>query len=335
MAERSRPIRLVDVAERAGVSIATASRSLAGAPGVSPSLADQVRRIAEAMGYVANAHARSLAGGLKNSVGLIVGEIDDPYFSEIASGAIAAAAETGRLVQVCHAGDPLELLAQIRLLRASNVGAMVLAGSGLVERSLESATGAELDAFMESGGRVAVVGRHGFDAPAVLPENVAGGRSIAQHLIDLGHKRVAVLAGPASLTTIADRLEGMLGVFGSAAVTLSHHSFNRQGGAEGARLALADHPDITAIVALSDMMAIGALAAVRGLGVPVPHEISVSGFDDIAVAADVAPSLTTVRLDMAAIGAEAVRLTARDTRVSTTTGHELKVRESTAVARQP
>jgi LacI family transcriptional regulator len=330
VAELSRPTRLIDVAERAGVSIATASRSLAGAPGVSPSLAEQVRRVADAMGYVANAHARSLAGGHETSVGLIVGEIDDPYFSEIASGAIAAAAETGRLVQVCHAGDPVELLAQIRLLRASNVGAMVLAGSGLVEPSLESASNAELDAFMKSGGRVAVVGRHGLDAPAVLPENVAGGRAIAQHLIELGHRRIAVIAGPAALTTVADRLEGMLDVFGPAVVSLSHHSFNRQGGAEGARLALADHPEVTAIVALSDVMAIGALAALRELGVQVPREASVSGFDDIAVAADVAPSLTTVRLDMAAIGAEAIRLTGGDTPTSIGTGHELKVRESTA-----
>src|SRR5687768_16556031 len=117
MARSRASVRLVDVAEQAGVSIATASRALSGANGVSEAVAEQVREVARDLGYVANMHARSLAGGASSSIGLIVHEIGDPYFSEIASGVLGVAAEQGLTVQICHAGrDPENELIQIRAL---------------------------------------------------------------------------------------------------------------------------------------------------------------------------------------------------------------------------
>lgn len=333
MSERARPSRLVDVAERAGVSIATASRSLTGTSGVSPALAERVRAVAASMGYVPNAHARSLAGGQEASVGLVVGAIDDPYFAEIASGVIDAATEAGQLVQLSHAGGPSELLAQVRSLRAYNVGAILLAGSGLDGTGLEDEVAEELAAFRSSGGRVAVIGRHSFTADAVLPPSRDGGRAVGEHLLALGHTRVAVVAGPAELTTVVDRLGGLLDVLGTAAVSVTHHAFGRAGGADGARRALDEHPEVTAIAALSDVLAIGVLAELRARGIRVPDQLSVTGFDDISVAADLAPALTTVRLDLARIGAEALGLTARapgGEAQSVSTGYELVVRDSTA-----
>ena len=127
-------LRLVDVAERAGVSLATASRALAGREGVSEEVAAHVRQVARRMGYVANVHARTLAGGATSTVGLIVHEIDDPYFSEIASGVIGVAAERGFSVQICHSGrDPHHELRQIRNLIAQRVGAIIVAGSGYTD----------------------------------------------------------------------------------------------------------------------------------------------------------------------------------------------------------
>jgi LacI family transcriptional regulator len=305
MRDQARPLRLVDVAERAGVSIATASRSLNGAPGVSPALAEKVRAVAESLGYVVNAHARSLAGGQATSVGLIVGAIDDPYFAEIASGVISAATASGKQVQISHAGNPPELLAEVRRLLAYNVGAILLAGSGLADDSASSAAiESELTLFQQGGGRVVVLGRHAVTAPAILPDNIGGGTAIARHLLSLGHTRIAVVAGPANLTSVADRLEGILTVLGPAAVCVTHHEFSREGGAEGARIALGH--GITAIAALSDIMAIGALAELRRQNIAVPMDVSVTGFDDISVAADVAPSLTTVRLGLAELGAALV-----------------------------
>jgi LacI family transcriptional regulator len=333
MAERGTTLRLIDVAERAGVSLATASRSLSGTTGVSDRVAERVRSVAVDMGYVANAHARSLAGGADRSVGLIVSEIGDPYFAEIASGVIGVATANQRTVQIGHAADPEAVLAQIRQLRAHQVGAIVLAGSGYADASLEAASNAELTAFQASGGRVVAIGRHHLAADAVLPDNVEAGRAIGAHLVGLGHRRIALVAGPAALNTVADRISGLLDVIGDAVVSVEHQEFSRAGGARGAAAVLEGHPEVTAIVALSDIMAIGVLATARERGIRVPDRLSVAGFDDIPVAADVAPGLTTVRIPMAELGAAAMRLALLD-RASRPrrkeTGHELVVRDSTA-----
>jgi LacI family transcriptional regulator len=355
MAERVAPLRLSDVAARAGVSLATASRSLTGTPGVSAAVAGHVRGIAQEMGYVTNMHARSLAGGIASSIGLIVSEIGDPYFSEIASGLIGVATEHQRMVQISHAGDPDAVLAQIRLLRAYRVGAIVLAGSGFSDPALEAAANAELASFQASGGRVAVIGRHHISADAVLPDNVAAGRSIGTYLLGLGHRRIAIVAGPATLNSVADRVAGIIETLGTietlgslekpgalespgASVSVTHHEFTRAGGAAGvaalveAGLLGGDGGgEVTAIIALSDVMALGVLAELRERGIRVPDDVSVVGFDDIPVAADVA--LTTVRLPMAELGAAALRMAmlepaSRPRRK--TTGHELVVRASAA-----
>lgn len=339
MAERPRILRLKDVAEHAGVSIATASRSLSGASGVSETLAERVREVARQLGYTANPHARSLAAGTSRSVGLVVHEIGDPYFTEIASGALRVGAREGLMVQICHTGrDPRQQLAQIRTLVASRVGAIVIAGSGFVDARLQVAVKAELQAYRAAGGRVAVIGRHHLGVDAVLPENAAGGRAIAEHVLAQGHRRLAVVTGSRALTTIADRIGGVAAAFGAAgldfaAVPQVEAEFTRAGGKAAARTILARHPDVTAVLALNDDMAIGILSVFRSHGIAVPGRISVAGFDDVAVAQDLAPSLTTVRLPMSEMGALALELALKEPSVRPrrrVIGHGLVVRDSTA-----
>ncbi|WP_265522159.1 LacI family DNA-binding transcriptional regulator [Oerskovia flava] len=340
-AERIAP-RLVDVAESAGVSLATASRSLSGSVGVSEEVAAHVREVAAQLGYVANLHARTLAGGRTSVAGLIVYEIGDPYFAEIASGVVRVAGEHGWSVQISHTErDPAAEVAQIRLLRAHRVGAIVVAGSGYVEPSMEEEAGRELAAFQESGGRVVVVGRHHLRCDAVLTDNEAAGESLTRHLLELGHRRLAVAAGPAHLTTIVDRLAGIRTAAAGHGLDpdglpVVHAPFTREGGRDAARRLLDEHPGTTAILALNDAMATGVLSILRERGTPVPQEVSVTGFDDIQVAQDLAPALTTVRLPMSEIGAVALEMalrppSARPRRRST--GHVLVVRDSTAPPR--
>jgi LacI family transcriptional regulator len=225
----------------------------------------------------------------------------------------------------------------------------VLAGSGFSDPALEAAANAELASFQASGGRVAVIGRHHISADAVLPDNVAAGRSVGTYLLGLGHRRIAIVAGPATLNSVADRVTGTLEALGTiealgslespgASVSVTHHEFTRAGGAAGvaalveAGLLGGDGGgEVTAIIALSDVMALGVLAELRERGIRVPDDVSVVGFDDIPVAADVA--LTTVRLPMAELGAAALRMAmlepaSRPRRK--TTGHELVVRASAA-----
>jgi LacI family transcriptional regulator len=203
-------LRLVDVAERAGVSLATASRALAGRDGVSEEVADRVRQVSRELGYVANPFARTLAGGASSTVGLVVHQVDDPYFSEIAGGVIQLADEQSLLVQICHSGrDPEHELRQIRHLIAQRVGIIIVAGSGYSDQQVEAEAKAELGAFQRSGGRVTVIGRHSLGVDAVLPDNEAGGQALGEHLLGLGHRRIAVVAGTGALTTVTDRLAGV------------------------------------------------------------------------------------------------------------------------------
>jgi LacI family transcriptional regulator len=311
-------VRLIDVAQAAGVSIATASRALAGTAGVSASMAERVRAVADDLGYVVNPHARSLAGGATRTIGLVVHEIGDPYFSEIASGVLRVASQEGLTVQICHTGrDPVVELLQIRGLVANRVGAILVAGSGFVDSAVEAGTRAELQRYVEGGGRVAVIGRHHLSVDAVLPANSDGGRTIVEHVLGLGHRRIAFVSGSTKLTTVADRLDGMHGALRDAGidpdtVPLIEAEFTRDGGRWCARRLLEDHPDTTAVVALNDDMAIGCLSELRSAGVVVPAQMSVTGFDDVAVAGDVAPGLTTVRLPMAEMGARALALALKD-----------------------
>jgi LacI family transcriptional regulator len=337
---RSAP-RLADVAARAGVSIATASRSLAGREGVSEAVAAHVREIAVRMGYVANVHARTLAGGSASTVGLIVHEIGDPYFAEIASGVIGVATQRGLTVQICHSGrDPGNELHQIRTLIAHRTDAIVVAGSGYTEPSLQAESNKALEAFQEGGGRVAVIGRHFLAADAVRPDNEAAGTAVTAHLLELGHRRIGVIAGPAVLTTVADRLAGVAAALATHGLSFDdvpvlHTDFTRNGGHAGAEHLLAEHPDLTALIALNDVMAIGVLSVLRARGIAVPQQISVAGVDDVAVAADLAPSLTTVRLPMAEMGEMALTMALKPPsarRRRKNTSHQLIVRDSTGPA---
>lgn len=339
MTQNGRAVRLADVADRAGVSIATASRALAGAPGVSQGVADRVRAVATDLGYVVNLHARGLAGGATSSVGLIVHEIGDPYFAEIASGVLSLASAQGLTVQICHTGrDPRAELAQLRLLVSCRVDAIVIAGSGYVDAEVQALARKELQSYLRRGGRVTVIGRHHLGTDAVLPDNVAGGRSIVRHVLALGHRRLAVVTGSRELTTVADRLAGIDSALAEVGLTLEQlpvleAPFTRAGGKQAAERLLAEHPDTTAVLALNDDMAIGVLSALRVRGISVPEQMSVTGFDDVAVAEDLSPSLTTVRLPMAQFGEQALAMALKppSTRPRRrATGHELVVRDSTS-----
>lgn len=341
MAKAQSATRLIDVAERAGVSLATASRSLAGRDGVSEPVAERVREVARELGYVANLHARTLAGGSTSVVGLIVHQIEDPYFAEIASGVIRVANERGLMVQICHsARDPENELRQIRTLIANRVRAIIVAGSGYIDSAVHAEVADELAAFQASGGRVAVIGRHLMRADAVLPDNEEAGAAIAEHILSLGHRRIALASGPRNLTTITDRLDGIGRVLRAAKLPASkvpivEADFTRDGGRRAADTIMDDHPDTTAIIALNDAMAIGVLSALRTRGIDVPGRVSVAGFDDVTVAADLAPSLTTVRLPMTAMGESALEMALKEPSTKPRrkhTGHELMTRDSTGPA---
>ena len=304
-AASSGPVLLSDVAAAAGVSLATASRALNGQAGVGAALAEKVREVAGNLGYVANVHARQLAGGTTSVIGLIVHEIDDPFFTEIAGGIVRSALEENLMVQVSHSGrDPAQELRQITTLVVQDVDAIIIAGSGYVDPAREARARDVLRAYQQRGGRVAVIGRHHLGVDAVLPDNVKVGAAAAQHLVQLGHRNVLVAAGSDQLTTIADRLSGIRSAFEEFGIQpiVLHGEFSLEGGVRIASRIneLAAPP--SAVIALSDLMAIGVLQELRRQGMRVPDDISVVGIDDITVSQSLAPALTTVAVPLAEMG---------------------------------
>lgn len=314
MQERPLPT-LTDVARRAGVSLATASRALgASRDRVSEELALRVLDAARALDYVPNAHAKALARASSTTIGLVVHDVSDPYFSEIARGVLRVASERDHLVLICNSyRDPERELAYVAELRAQRVHSILMAGSGYTDQAAEEQLASELLAFRWAGGRVALVGRHHVALDAVVPDNVGGAAEAARHLAAQGHRNIAVVTGPRTLTTIEDRLSGFRTGLAECGVELPASrvrqvDFTRRGGYQGTIDLLASGRQPTAIFALNDAMAVGVLAALRERSLAVPADVSVVGFDDIPLAADVTPSLTTVRIAMDEMGARAADL---------------------------
>ena len=183
---------LADVARRAGVSPATASRVINGsAKPVTDELRERVMRAVADLQYVPNAHAQLLARSHRTAVGVIVHDVSDPYFAEITRGLQRIATEHGRLLIICNSyRDPDRELEYIELLRAHQVAALILAGSGYHDAVFTKALNGKLGAYLRSGGRVSVIGRHELAGDSVVPENERGGYLAGAELYALGHRRV-------------------------------------------------------------------------------------------------------------------------------------------------
>jgi LacI family transcriptional regulator len=339
----SKTASLSDVARLAGVSTATASRVLGNSRQVGAGLRQRVLDSAAKLGYAPNPHARALARSRDASVGVVVNDISDPYFSEIIRGALDGAEASGRMLLICNTyRDAERELAYVRHFRAQRVDALLLLGSGRLDREFETQLSAEIIGFERAGGRAVLIGRHEAAGDAVLPDNADGARQMARHLAELGHRQVGVVSGPPILTTIFDRLTGFREELSRLGIPLldkhiCHGGFDRSQGEQATDKLLDALPNLTAIFALNDVMAIGVLASLRRKGLRVPEDVSVTGFDDIPIAADLRPGLTTVRVPMVEIGrrAFALALEPRTQRFRTERlPTELIVRESTQQVRR-
>ncbi|WRZ76333.1 LacI family transcriptional regulator [Streptomyces sp. NBC_01237] len=312
-------VTLDAVAREARVSLATASRVLNGTARVREDLSQRVRTAAGLLGYTPNAHAQALAGADGNrTVGVICHDVSDPYFAAIASGVMRAAAERNLLVMLASTfREPAREIRYVSLLRAQRARAILLIGSGFQDRAWERAMDAELEPYVGAGGRVAVVSRHrSLRVDTVQPENRAGAAALARTLVGLGHRTFAVLTGPPGLTTVADRLGGFREGLAESGIPLGRvvaGAFTRDGGYAAARQLLsAGAPLPTCVFAVTDVMAVGALAALREAGLRVPEDVSLAGFDDIPLVRELTPPLTTVALPLTAMGESVIALALRE-----------------------
>jgi len=309
-------VTLQDVADQAGVSLTTASRVVNDGPRqVGTNLADRVRAAIAELGYTANLQARAVATGQSTMIGVVVHDIADPYFSSIAAGLIEVA-ETRQLL-VCMSSTPAAEAAEreyVALMRAQRARAVILIGSRTDDDAARDALREEVAAFTRSGGRAVCVGQDLLKVDTILPENAAGAEALAKAMVALGHRNFAVLAGPRGLLTARDRLDGFRAGLAAWSVRLDparviHGAFTRDGGYEAMSAILAaGDPLPDCVFAVTDVMALGALARLRADGLEVPADLALAGFDDIATLRDVYPPLTTVRLPLKRMGEMAANL---------------------------
>ncbi|MEW1719378.1 LacI family DNA-binding transcriptional regulator [Streptomyces sp. NPDC093109] len=321
-------VTLADVAARARVSPATVSRVLNGNYPVAAATRERVLRAVDELDYVLNGPASSLAAATSDLVGILVNDIADPFFGIMAGAAqteIGGQEGTGRaggekLAVVCNTGgSPERELTYLTLLQRQRAAAVILTGGALEDPAHIAAMTAKLAKLADAGTRVVLCGRPplpGSDAivAALAFDNRGGGRRLTDHLLTLGHRRIGYVAGPVERTTTRDRLEGHraalrdAGLDGGSEELTVHGSYSRRSGYEATLELLRRAPDLTAVVAANDTVALGACAAVRDQGLRIPADVSVAGFDDLPFSVDATPALTTVRLPLFEAGARAGRL---------------------------
>ena len=321
---------LADISRHAGTSVATASRVLNGSTHpVSDATRARVLAAAADLGYQPSALAQALVTRSSRIIGVIVNDIVDAYFAEIARGVEDVAGRMGHLVMVCNADHRVEAeIEYVRALRDYHAAGIVFAGSGA-----PGATEANAALARQVGAARGVVAlaRRDFPALHLGVDNAAAARDITEHLIALGHRRIAFVEGPEELYTSAERLAGFRAAMAAAglAADLRHPGgFDFEAGQAAAGRLLAAPPLPDAVVAANDEAAIGVLTALRGAGVDVPGDVSVAGIDDTRPArfAD----LTAVSLPLYELGAAAARAIIDGDGGERTLGHRLVPRGTTA-----
>lgn len=301
------PATLADVAERAGVSPATVSRVLNGNYPVAARTRQRVLDALRELDYVVNGPARALAAATSDVIGVIVNDVSDPFFGIQARGLAREAADAELLAVICNTGgSPADELKYLSLLLRQRVRGIVLTGGGREDPEHQAAIAKLVRQALATGTRVVLCGRPpppGIELSCVVFDNSGGAHALTRHVAAMGHKRIAYVAGPPGNSTTTARLAGHRaalmesGIAPSASPTV-HGDFSRDSGFEAAQALLRTRPGVTAILAGNDLMALGVIAALRGHGVAVPGQVSVAGFDDLPVAVDVVPALTTVRVPL-------------------------------------
>jgi LacI family transcriptional regulator, galactose operon repressor len=322
---------LADISRRAGVSIATASRVLNGSSHpVSDATRNRVLEAADELGYRPSELARALVKRTSRIVGVLVGDIVDPYFAEIARGVEDVATSVGHLTMVCNTERrPEAELAHLDVLRDYHAAGVVFAGSGY-EHVAEASALREAVADLQKRGTVVVaLAVRDLDCPSVLVDNRAAAREATEHLLSLGHRRIAFVEGPAGLHTSAHRREGFeaaVAAAGASPVVLPG-GFEFEAGAAAAESLLAGGlPD--AVLGVNDEVAIGLLTGLRRAGVDVPGQVSVAGIDDTRPARLV--DLTSVSLPLHELGEAAARVILEGASGDTVLPHRLVTRATTA-----
>lgn len=306
MSSRGNPT-LTDVARESGCSIATVSRALSQPGLVQHDTLERVRAAAHALGYVPNRRARALASGRSNTIGVVVPTLNSPIFSAMLQEMQRASAANGyQLLIAAHEYDSGSEAAAIAQLLSHGVDGLVLVGGERPQSTWAMIDGAGLPVVQ------LWEGRDGFDR--VLVDNFQAGQLVARYLLDMGHRRFGVICGRlANNDRQRARVEGIRAALNDTGISLARSQISEQpmtlaAGRTGCMTLLESVPRPTAIIGAADLLAIGAMIEAQGRAISVPETLSFAGIDNVDMAAHLSPSLTTVDIPAAGIGAEAAAL---------------------------
>jgi LacI family transcriptional regulator len=299
-----------DVAKQAGVAAITASRVINNSGYASEAVRGRVLQAAAELGYVPNTLARSLRSRRSHTLALVLSDITNPFFTTVARGVEDAASDAGYAVIFCNTDESEEEERKyLSLLLQRRVDGILLVPARGGGEALRQARRQEIP--------VVVLDRRLPSAPSdqadvVRCDSRAGARQLARLLLDLGHRRIALLNGPVEVSTAADRAAGFWDALKTADLAINGSvlsgKFTLDSGAEMARAALAAPPRPTALIAANNFIAIGALRALRELGLRVPEDIALAGFDDLPPALVTFPFLTVASQPAYEMGQTATRL---------------------------
>jgi LacI family transcriptional regulator, galactose operon repressor len=309
---RDARITISDVAEHAGVSVGTVSNVVNRPERVADGTRQRVQKAIVQLGWVPNGSAATLRAGRATLVGLIVPDIRNPFFTEVARGAEDMAAASGEAIVVCNTDWLLDSEQRaLAALARQRVRGVIINPAGEDERYLEWLVDRNIALVLldhrRSAGRV----------PSVVVDDVLGGRLAGEHLLDLGHRRIALVNGRTSIPQCDDRRVGLVSALRDAGldperdlVDLEVEAMDAPSGMDAVERIFASASP-TAIFCANDLLAIGVVHALRTKGVRVPDDVSVVGYDDVELAAMTDPPLTTVHQPTYELGATAYKLLGR------------------------
>lgn len=305
---RSTATNIKEVATRAGVSTATVSRVFSGGAGVKPHLVERVREAARHLNYQPNRIARNLRQRQTRTVGVIIPDIENPFFTSVVCGIEEVLQAAGYSLLLANSREnPKREQFNARTLQAEGAAGIIFTPSG--------PDSAPYRVMAEAGMPLVAVSRVPEDLAidSVTVANREGARKAAAYLIALGHRRIALISGPAWISAARERYLGYQDAFREAGLPLppdlvQYADFRQHGGytAMRALLALAEPP--TAVFAGNNLMTLGALQAIHERGLPIPSGIAVLGFDDMPWAVSLNPPLTAVAQPAYEAGVAAARM---------------------------
>lgn len=287
-------VTIKDIAKELGISASTVSRALSDSPLVNAETKRSILQVAERLGYQRNELARALVLGSSGAVGLLVPDITNPFFSDIARGVGAIADKIGVGVILCNTDGRIDReVNYVRLMRRKRVDGLLLCSTTIEAPYLRELALSRIPFILVS--RLSSQR----DVPYVITDDHAGAKLAVEHLVDLGHRHIGFIGGPENVQASRDRMEAYLNVLRNNGLATRpdwkcYAGFTQAAGRKAAQrmLSLSDRP--TAIFAANDVTALGVLEVAEGLGLRIPADLSLVGYDDISYASLPRIQLTTV-----------------------------------------